>query len=109
MKDITTKGLGSTPNVNGVDKAGKTVKTAGPKKIGTVQMTGVYAAADVDVPRKTSFVTIPDNIAANYSQIGKPSDYKPYNADQTTAYYEGLKQEGINDTDRASDKYLELT
>lgn len=69
MKDLTTKGLGATSGVSKLFNIGKTDKTAKAGKIGTIQMTGVYASGgELSIRPKSSFV-VPQGILDKYEGV----------------------------------------
>lgn len=108
MKDLTTKGLGGIKNIAGllnIRKAGKT--SAADKTSGSI-MSGVsYAKFNEHAAIPKSNVQVPAGVIDNYANVGAPSDYKPFNAEQTNAFYEELKNQPMNETDIASNKYLD--
>ena len=80
MKDLTTKGLGATSGISKLFNIGKTGKTANAGKIGTIQMTGVYASGgELSIRPKSSFV-VPQGIADKYADVafaGAPKGKAP--------------------------------
>ena len=105
MREWTSKILGGF-KTNNVSKLNSVKPLAQTASATTVQMTGVYAKFNNEYTPKTVTTTIPDHVVNKYSGI-EPSAYKPGGADQTTAFYNNLKQEGMNDVDSASNKYLD--
>ncbi len=69
MKDLTTKGLGATSGVSKLFNIGKADKTANAGKIGTIQMTGVYASGGELSIRPKSSTVIPQTIVDKYDDV----------------------------------------
>ena len=69
MKDLTTKGLGATSGISKLFNIGKTGKTANAGKIGTIQMTGVYASGGELSIRPKSSTVIPQAIVDKYDDV----------------------------------------
>ena len=113
MRHVSGKDLGGINfnTTSGILKLGKTDKAGiiqqQNNNCAPIQMTGIYSKNEISAPQVKSTVTIPDQILANYQGIGEASSYRPGGTNQTEAFYNGLKQEPVNDTDRASNKYLE--
>lgn len=109
MREWTSKILGgfSTNKVSG-SKTNGTNNSTEQTKQPNVQMTRVYAQFDETTyyPKSTN-TFIPDIISKKYDQIPEGHNYQTVSADQTVAFYNNLKQEGMNDVDRASDRFLE--
>ncbi len=85
MKDLTTKGLGAASGISKLFNIGKTDKTSKAGKIGTIQMTGVYASGgELTIKPKSSFV-VPQEIADKYADVvppkGKPTQLVIADAD----------------------------
>lgn len=101
MKDLTTKGLGGTSGISRLFNIGKTGKTANANKIGTIQMTGVYASGGELLIRPKSSTEVPQEIVDKYADVAfaDPKGCKPLSDEIASQPY--------NETDRASDRFLE--
>lgn len=107
MKDLTTRGLGGIKNIAGLLNIGKAGKTENSPKAGAIKMTGVYAKFNESVTAPKSNVQVSTGIISSYANIGAPGEYKPFNAEQTEKFYADLKNQPMNKTDIASNKYLD--
>lgn len=101
MKDLTTKGLGGTSEISRLFNIGKTGKTANANKIGTIQMTRVYASGGELSIRPKSSTEVPQAIVDKYADVAfaDPKGCKPLSDEIASQPY--------NETDRASDRFLE--
>ena len=80
MKDLTTKGLGAASGISKLFNIGKTDKTSKAGKIGTIQMTGVYASGGELSIRPKSLTEVPQAIVDKYADVafaGAPKGKAP--------------------------------
>ena len=109
MREWTSKILGGfkSGNVSGIKGKNNVPEQINNASSLIVKMSGVYAKFNEKVAIPKSNVQIPEKVIAKYSNIGIASEYKPCNAEQTNSFYSELRNQPINETDLASNKYLE--
>ena len=72
MKDLTTKGLGAASGISKILNIRKSGKAQNADKIGTIQMTGVYAKGSYVQSVKQSNFVVPDEIISKYAGVETP-------------------------------------